>query len=251
MTASTEKYMNELTGMYFSPWTERARWALDHHKIPYQYTEYTTLLGQPLLRLKAGKPFGKVSVPLLITPNERLNDSFEIAAYADTKSTGYPLIPSAHLAEIRRWTESAEVALYSARLRATRRIQASREALADRLPGYTPKFMRSALTPMAYVATEYILRKYRLEEDSDEALLRNMDGFFDKADKALNGRKFVFEKFSFADIVIATAIQAITPVDDKYIYLGLPSRRCMCEPYLADKYSPLIQWRDGIYEQYR
>lgn len=243
--------MNELMGMYFSPWTERARWALDYHKVPYRYVEYTTLLGQPLLRLKARKPFGKVSVPLLITPDQKVNDSFEIAIYADGASGKAPLVPSAHLAEIKDWTESAELALYSARLRATRRIQASSEALADRLPGYTPDILRKAFVPMAYVATEYILHKYQLEEDGDDQLLRNMDEFFGRADQALKGRRFVFEEFSFADIVIATAIQAITPVEDKYIYLGLPSRKSMCEPDLAKKYPSLITWRDVVYEQYR
>lgn len=244
--------MNTLMGMYFSPWTERARWALDHHELPYQYTEYVTLLDQPLLRLKAGKAFGKVSVPLLSTPTQRVNDSFEIAVYADKRSGKDPLIPSAHLTEIKEWTHSAELALYSARLRATRRIQASAEALADRLPGYTPRFMRKALVPIAYVATEYILRKYRLEEeDGDDALLRNMDEFFSRANTALSGRAFVFGQFSFADIVIATAMQAITPVDDKYIYLGLPSRKCMSEPALAEKYTTLIKWRDAVYDKYR
>ncbi|GAC1371796.1 MAG: hypothetical protein NVS3B3_14210 [Aquirhabdus sp.] len=243
--------MNKLLGMYFSPWTERARWALDYHQIPYRYVEYTTLLGQPLLRFKTSKPFGKVSVPLLITPDQKVNDSFEIAVYADGKSKKEPLVPSAHSTEIKDWTASAELALYSARIRATRRIQSSAAALADRLPSYTPRFMRKPFVPMAYIATEYILRKYQLEDDRDDQLLRNMDDFFGRADKALRGRKFVFEKLSFADIVIATALQAITPVDDKYIYLGLPSRKCMCEPDLAKKYASLIQWRDDFYEQYR
>lgn len=237
--------------MYYSPWTERARWALDYHKLPYRYTEYTTLLGEPLLRFKVSKPFGKVSVPLLITPNGRVNDSFEIANFSDGDSKKIPLVPVAHFDKIKEWAESAELALCSARIRATRRIRDSSEALADRLPSYTPGFLRNALVPMAYVATEYILHKYQLEEDDDEKLLRNMDVFFSKADKALNGREFVSENFSFADIVIATAIQALTPVDNKYIYLGLPSRKCMCEPALSEIYSSLIEWRDVVYEKYR
>lgn len=243
--------MYELTGMYYSPWTERARWALDYHKLPYRYVEYTTLLSEPLLRLRVGKPFGKVSVPLLITQNERVNDSFEIARFSDRKSKKTALVPAAHSDEIRGWAESAELALCSARIRATRRIKDSSEALADRLPIYTPGFLRKAFVPMAYVATEYILHKYQVEADGDEDLLGNMDAFFRKADKALDGREFVFESLSFADVVIATALQALTPVDDKYIYLGLPSRQCMCEPDLATKYSSLMKWRDATYEKYR
>jgi glutathione S-transferase len=243
--------MYDLIGMYFSPWTERARWALDYHKLLYRYIEYTTLLGQPLLRLKTGKMFSKVSVPLLITSSQRLNDSFDIAKFSDVDSRNSSLVPAPHVDEIKEWTDSAELALCSARIRATRRISASVEALADRLPGYTPGFLRKALAPMAYVATQYILRKYRLENDGNEQLLRNMDDFFDNAAKALNGRQCVFETFSFADIVIATSLQALVPVADRYIYLGAPSRKCMCEPDLATKYSSLVKWRDVVYEQYR
>lgn len=237
--------------MYYSPWTERARWALDYHKLPYRYTEYTTLLGEPLLRLKAGKPFGKVSVPLLTAPGKRVNDSFEIAGFADANSRENPLIPAAHFDDIKRWIESAELALCSARIRATRRIRDSSAALAERLPAYTPGILRKPLAPMAYLATQYILHKYDLEDDSDEKLFGNMDDFFGSADKILKGKKHIHEAFSFADIVIATALQAVTPVDNKYIYLGEASRKCMCEPELALKYPALIAWRDETYEKYR
>lgn len=243
--------MRELTGMHFSPWTERARWALDHHGLPYRYIEYTTLLGEPLLRLHAKKPFGKVSVPFLKTPEGNVDDSFEIAGYADRNSGKAPLLPAVHADAIRGWGVAAEHALCAARIRATRRIRRSTAALADRLPAYTPGFLRKPFVPMAYVATTYILQKYRVQADSEDKLLQDMDAFFGKAAQALKGREFVFDQISFADIVIATALQAITPVDDRYIHLGAPSRACMCEPELARKYASLLAWRDDFYEKYR
>lgn len=243
--------MNTLTGMYFSPWTERARWALDHHDVPYDYREYTTLIGEPMLRLRAGKWFSKVSVPLLTTPGGLVHDSFEIARWADRHSPDAPLVQAAHLQETQDWLHRAELALCSARLRATRRISHSVDALAERLPGYTPDALRKPLAPMAFIATQYILGKYRLPGSDEMVQFRLMDEFFGTASAALHGRDFVFNQFSFVDIVIATALQALTPVDDRYIYLGPGSRVCMCEPELAEKYANLIAWRDEIYARFR
>ncbi|MFZ5724044.1 MAG: glutathione S-transferase N-terminal domain-containing protein [Pseudomonadota bacterium] len=243
--------MHQLIGMYYSPWTERARWAVDYHRLPHRYTEYTTMLGEPLLRLRAGKWLGKVSVPLLLTPDGPVNDSFRIAAYADRHSTRAPLVPPAREAAIADWVNAAELALCSARIRATRRIGRSTGALAERLPAYVPDPLRTPMIPMAFVATRYILAKYDLKDADDAQLFRHMDAFFDRADRALQGRESLFETFGFADMVVATALQALTPVDDRYIPLGPASRQCMCEPELAGKYASLIAWRDRTYENLR
>ena len=42
-----------LYGLSLSPWTERARWALDHHGVAYDYHEHVPMLGEVLLRMKA------------------------------------------------------------------------------------------------------------------------------------------------------------------------------------------------------
>ena len=42
-----------LYGVGYSPWTERARWALDHHRIAYRYREHLPMLGEPMLRRRA------------------------------------------------------------------------------------------------------------------------------------------------------------------------------------------------------
>lgn len=243
--------MNELTGLYYSPWTERARWALDYHRIPYRYAEYTTLLGEPLLRVRAGKFSGKVSVPLLVTPDGAVADSFDIARFADRGSARNPLVPAAHVDAIRQWTDDAELALCSARIRATRRMQHSPESLAERLPAYIPGFLRRPFVPLSYLGAEFILRKYDLAENGDGQLLGNMDVFLHKAAQALENREFVFDDFSFADMVVATMLQAVTPVDRRYIDLGAASEQVMCEPALATKYAALIRWRDRIYAERR
>ena len=45
----------ELIGIGYSPWTEKARWALDHHGIDYRYSEHLILFGMLPLRIKLGK----------------------------------------------------------------------------------------------------------------------------------------------------------------------------------------------------
>ena len=45
--------MRTLYGLTQSAWTEKARWALEHHGIAYRYHEHVPVLGEVLLRLKA------------------------------------------------------------------------------------------------------------------------------------------------------------------------------------------------------
>jgi glutathione S-transferase len=37
--------MIELVAVPYSPWSEKARWALDHHALPYRETAYQPLIG--------------------------------------------------------------------------------------------------------------------------------------------------------------------------------------------------------------
>ena len=74
--------MSDLYGIAYSPWTMKARWALDHHKIPYRYREHLILFGMPELRWRLKKPFGDITVPLLVNGGgNSVMDSFEIARH--------------------------------------------------------------------------------------------------------------------------------------------------------------------------
>ena len=53
-----------LIGESFSPWTKKARWALEQCDHSYDYKEYTPALSEPALRLRLRKLKGTVSVPL-------------------------------------------------------------------------------------------------------------------------------------------------------------------------------------------
>lgn len=119
--------MRILYGLRVSPWTQRARWALDHHKLPFRYHEHVPLLGEPLLRARA--KVKRPTVPLLLDGGNVIMESLEIARYADLIGTGSPLFPEELDARIVRVNELGDTILDVGRARLFLRMQASPEAL--------------------------------------------------------------------------------------------------------------------------
>ena len=68
---------------------------------------------------------------------------------------------------------------------------------------------------------------------------------------ALDGREHLLDAFSFADITMATSLQFILPVDDRYIALGPATRDAWTHPTLASEYADLLAWRDRLYARHR
>ena len=58
--------MNRLVALSYSPWSEKARWALLHHGVPFREIEYVPILGTPWLRWVARRASGRVTVPTLL-----------------------------------------------------------------------------------------------------------------------------------------------------------------------------------------
>src|SRR5262245_7221361 len=141
--------MRTLYGMSFSPWSEKARWALDHHGVPYEFHDHVPMLGEPLLRLKARRFSGRVSVPMLVDESGATLESFEIARRAEAIGRGKALFPSERMAEIRRWNESSDRIMEAGRAAVLRNILASADAQREALPRLIPGAARKALSPMS------------------------------------------------------------------------------------------------------
>ena len=99
-----------LIGLAYSPWTQRARWALDHHGIGYAFKHYLPTAGEPMLRLRTGNFFGRVSVPVLLTPHGAITDSLSIARHADSVG-GFSKLVDGQEEAVERWTAEADVAV--------------------------------------------------------------------------------------------------------------------------------------------
>src|SRR5262249_30134198 len=114
--------------MPYSPFSEKARWALDHHAVAYRELGHVPMLGEPRLRLVARRPFGRVWAPLLVDGAEVFTDSYEIARHAEKIGSGTPLFPAPHEPEIAAWNERSEAAMAAVRGLVVAGIAASREA---------------------------------------------------------------------------------------------------------------------------
>jgi glutathione S-transferase len=244
--------MASLIGLSYSPWTEKARWALDHHRVPYRFREYLPIFGVPMLRLRTGTWRGRVTVPVFIGDGRQvIKDSFEIARHADERREASRLFPLGAEEEIARWNAESEAALAAGRALVVPKIAASPGALADSLPKGIPGPLRNLLKPLARSGTRYFTKKYALAAASVDAHVATVDGVLGRLAAALAGRDYLLGAFCYADVTMAVVLQFIAPVEDRYIRLGAAERECWSEPSMANRHPELIAWRDRLYAKHR
>lgn len=247
--------MNELLGLPYSPWSEKAKWALDARKVPYRFQHYQPLIGEPALRLKTGRWRGNVTVPVLVDDAGRVyDDSAKIARFADSVGQGPVLFPSEHEAAIAHWIELGERALDSGRVLSLHRTLEDPEALKE----LVPRGMRSALGGIAIgvgrMGVLRTLRKYGERAHSiaeREKIVRSaLDELRAALAKSSSSPKTVLGTFTFADIAAAQMLSFVSPPAFG-LKLGKASRKGFTDPGLAEEYADLIAWRDALYEAHR
>jgi glutathione S-transferase len=116
--------MKTLYALPYSPWSEKARWALDHHRIHYRETAYKPPLDEIYLRVRTKNLTGRISVPLLLDGSRALTDSWDIARYADDLGAREKLVPTSLFDEIRAIDQLSQRGLDAGRVLVIR--QASR-----------------------------------------------------------------------------------------------------------------------------
>lgn len=238
--------MLTLIGLSYSPWSIKARWALDHHGVEYKWVEYTPMLGEPLLRLRAG--LGRVSVPLLIDGRERHRDSFEIARRAETLGHGPTLFPGARIDAISRWNQTAEDLAAAGRALVTPRVHATPAALLESVP---PPLRRVG-RPLGRMGAAFLTRKYRLDR-IPAATARETIGLALEAvrEARADGRPYLLgSEFTYADVTTAVSMQFVEPPAERYCSLGPASRGCWTTPDLAKDYADVLAWRDDVYRRH-
>ncbi|WP_437938307.1 glutathione S-transferase [Sorangium sp. So ce341] len=249
--------MTELLGLVFSPWTEKARWALDVRGVPYTFRHYQPLVGEPALRVKLRRLTGRVSVPVLTADDGRvLADSADIARWADGRGAGPTLFPAEHEAEIARLIDLSERALAAGRARALSRMLADDEALAEMAPGPIRRAHGALAARLGAFGVRRTLRKYGGHEDGAEAHLRTMLAALDELRATLarsapsgDGPRTLLGRFTFADIAMSQALVNVAP--PAALKLGAASRRSFSDPELRDRYADLVAWRDELYGTFR
>jgi glutathione S-transferase len=236
----------------FSPWTERARWALDHQAVPYRQVEHTILLGEPLLRLRTGRLRGGLSIPLLVDGDVKLFDGVDIARWADARGSRAKLFPAGAEKDLGHWVRRATDLMEAGRSLLLPRLLADRAARLEALPAWVPGPLRGLMDPMAVLGTRWVRRKYRDLERHPAAASSTIRGVLGEARARLAAAPFVLDAgFSFADVALAVALQVVRPVEHPAMPLGAAYRAAWTVAPIAGEFPEVLAWRDRLYAERR
>ncbi|MRG95699.1 glutathione S-transferase family protein [Polyangium spumosum] len=247
-----QKQKPRLYGIPFSPWSEKARWALDHHRIAYEKVDHQLLVGDIRLRILLRKPTGRVTVPVLDDRGVLFTDSFDIARHADSIGAGPKLFPAGREAEIEAWNRRSEAGLAALRAAMILRVLDEPAAAKAMLPKGIPDVVEPLLLLVGRRVMELFAAKYEMRKGaaSHRAVVEeNLDAL----EEALaGGRKYLIgDTFSYADITMALLLQMVRPVDKRFMSVGPGGREGWSNPDLAERYAALLAWRDELYEKHR
>ncbi|HTL32940.1 MAG TPA: glutathione S-transferase family protein [Kofleriaceae bacterium] len=240
--------MTQLLGLPYSPWTERARWALDVRGVAYEKRLYSPLLGEPGLRRKLGKWRGVVSVPVLTDDDGTVvADSIAIARWANERGAGTDLFPSELDAEIGKLIALADRGLAAGRALSLIRLLRDDEGLLEMVPRSLRKMPGARAISAAGIRRT--LRKYDGLRD-EEAARSALAGVLDEVRAALAGRPTLLGRFTYADIAVAQVLAFVEPPAFG-LKIGAGTRRSFCDDVLSERYRDLVVWRDALYEAHR
>jgi glutathione S-transferase len=243
-----------LWGLHVSPWTEKARWALDHHGIAYRYREHTPMLGEPTLRLRSrGRPPGaRATVPLLIDGRERITDSGAIARHADRRGQGEPLIPAEHREAIESWEREVEATMHAGRVLIAQALLDSPAAQIEMLPPPIPAPLRRLLLPLARAGAGFFVNKYDAGPERVAASMATLTGFAERLRERLDGGLYlVGDRFSLADVCASMVVNGFSGGVPGRLAKLPASAQTWTRPELVERFADLIAWRDRLYAEHR
>jgi glutathione S-transferase len=247
--------MPELLGLPFSPWSEKARWALQARGVPYEERVYVPLLGEPLLRLKLGRWTGTVTVPVLTDDDGAVfADSAEIARWADQRGQGPVLFPAELGDAIDHFIELSERGLGAGRALSLVRMLEDDKALSEMLPRPLRRPLGRLGSSLGAFGVRRTLRKYGANgadrEKSEATLVRVLEELRDTLATRSGTPKTLLGQFTFADIAMAQVLAFVDPPSFG-LRVGRASRASFTDPALRDRYADLLAWRDALYDAYR
>lgn len=199
--------------------------------------------------MNARQPAGtKPTVPLLLDGDEVLPTSVDIARHADHVGGGSLLFPPAEREAIVRFTEVSDQLLDIGRCALLGGLRNNREAQREGLPALVPAALRGVLAPLTVTGAMFIAFKHDVPRDP-AAMASRMRPLLDEVRAARGDRTYLLSGFTFADVAVASALQAVRPYADGR--LGPGTRAVWSNEAIAADYENLLAWRDALYEKHR
>lgn len=243
----------QLWSLPYSPWSEKAKWALEDSGVRYQKQRYQPLLGEAALRWRIGKWRGPVSVPVLRTADGWLTDSFDIARWASTQAPGSTLMRQPD--RVREYNELSERGLAAGRARSMQRLLGNPGGLRDMVPPAMRPVFGPLAVPIAAFGVRRTLRKYAASSASAAeheltAVLDRLRADLAASKSSTHGVAHLLDGFSYADIAMAQVLAFVDP-PATHLRLGDNARATFRDPELAPRYGDLLEWRDRLYRELR
>lgn len=241
-----------LVALPLSPWSEQARWVLDHHDVPYVEKPYLPVVGSPLLRWRLRRQRRNMTPPFLVDGSGTVClDAIDIARFAERTGHGEPLLRRGDEEEIARWHQLSEQAMHAARALATIRLAQDDAARDEAVAKVVPRGLARLFRPAARVAVRFLQRKYRARDADEERHREALRGVLLELRLALSdGRRYITgDALSYCDIAMAAALMGIEPTDAPQ--LGHATRRTHTDLELAGEFTDLLGWRDQVHAAHR
>lgn len=238
----------------FSPWSEKARFALDYCNVKYTRKSYTIMLDDWWVRILLKRPFGAFTLPFLIQPDGKVvEDSYALSR--SIPEVAAQLFPVAQLDDILRVNQLCDQLLDTGRALASQAVLTDREAMFENIPPFIPVKLRPYLLSIVKIAISSLDKQFGVLAKSPEQLLQKMRSDLVQLREIIHAKKgregTLLEQLSFADIAAAAALHFVSPVQHAKVRIAPHTRKTMTQPSLASEFQDLLTWRDALYTRYR
>lgn len=235
----------------YSPWSEKARWALDFHQIDYREENVTPVVDNLKFKFSARRPLKKVTYPILKLSYDYIFDSLEIVKWAEKNMKGKSIIDFADYSKIKKWNDFSDELLNLIRYQTLIKAKLNWEILPPpiRLSKKTPQFLSREIVKTNKWGIEFILKKYPVEDVYQlDSLIREKLNYLETE---LCGKDYLLDQFSYADIAVSVCLQLFDPPDLKILKIN-PGMKAMFKdnPYI-EEFPYLFRWRNNLYQNWR
>jgi len=249
----------DLISLLGSPWTAKAIWILHHCGIPFHRRPFQPFADELWLRYKLGlwpwhlRFWSRFTVPIAIIKKFKklqiLMDSFDIAEWAITTSETKPEVEE--LRQLRHWNTLSDVLLEYGRANfvkaATRDVRVAIEVIA---PPWMKKLPSFLVTMVMKVAVKVFAFKYRHENShsTSSAVVQAVQQIR-AAIQGGKGKYLLGDKFSYADIVMAIAINGLSPSEDVFQFT-VPRKYDPEAIDLLHDFPDVKDWKNAVMKQH-